>query len=310
MPKRHEIFKPFIVSKLSEEGHDFLSKCFQIDPSKRWTASQLLSHRYFDEISSEFPKELQYILECDKKENKLSHNNSKGKVDIVFSPKKEKSSIFSELKAKKINIFLNKSFVTRKSPHRKIMKNAINLNKKRIMQNSFGGDRKNLKNIQRNIGNNEFQNKLLTKRKNQISFFLHKELSKILMDDHNFIPKNNMMNFNFNSKFSNDMKPKLIESDNSNKKLNNINLSVSPDEKELSLTRSNKYFINNFFLGKFKNYNFQNSNSKNIKQLTKEDSLITNYNPISYSRYNLNCGIESTDSEKQYNIKSSFENEK
>ena len=31
---------------LSQEGHDFLSKCFITDPSKRWKAGRLLDHNF------------------------------------------------------------------------------------------------------------------------------------------------------------------------------------------------------------------------------------------------------------------------
>ena len=37
---------PQIPDNLSEEGHEFLKFCFEIDPSKRWTASQLLNHAF------------------------------------------------------------------------------------------------------------------------------------------------------------------------------------------------------------------------------------------------------------------------
>ncbi|XAR57788.1 Mitogen-activated protein kinase kinase kinase [Bertholletia excelsa] len=37
---------PEIPQKLSEEGKDFLSKCFLKDPRKRWTAEMLLSHPF------------------------------------------------------------------------------------------------------------------------------------------------------------------------------------------------------------------------------------------------------------------------
>ena len=37
---------PPLPEDLSEEGKDFLDKCFQRDPRKRWTASQLLHHPF------------------------------------------------------------------------------------------------------------------------------------------------------------------------------------------------------------------------------------------------------------------------
>eukprot|EP00268_Persea_americana_P046826 TRINITY_DN4843_c0_g1_i1.p1 TRINITY_DN4843_c0_g1~~TRINITY_DN4843_c0_g1_i1.p1 ORF type:complete len:464 (+),score=99.48 TRINITY_DN4843_c0_g1_i1:157-1548(+) len=37
---------PEIPTELSEEGQDFLSKCFVRDPSKRWTAEMLLQHSF------------------------------------------------------------------------------------------------------------------------------------------------------------------------------------------------------------------------------------------------------------------------
>ncbi|KAJ7975116.1 Protein kinase-like protein [Quillaja saponaria] len=35
-----------LPESLSEEGKDFLNKCFEIDPRKRWTASMLLNHPF------------------------------------------------------------------------------------------------------------------------------------------------------------------------------------------------------------------------------------------------------------------------
>ncbi|CAM6090067.1 unnamed protein product [Calypogeia fissa] len=37
---------PDLPSCLSEQGHDFLSKCFRRDPNLRWTAAQLLQHPF------------------------------------------------------------------------------------------------------------------------------------------------------------------------------------------------------------------------------------------------------------------------
>jgi len=37
---------PEVPASLSAEAHDFLSHCFQRDPSKRWTSSQLLQHPF------------------------------------------------------------------------------------------------------------------------------------------------------------------------------------------------------------------------------------------------------------------------
>ncbi|KZV24955.1 hypothetical protein F511_01925 [Dorcoceras hygrometricum] len=43
---------PEIPGRLSEEGKDFLGKCFIKDPSKRWTAEMLLNHPFVSEDSS------------------------------------------------------------------------------------------------------------------------------------------------------------------------------------------------------------------------------------------------------------------
>lgn len=37
---------PVPEAALSDEGHDFLSKCFIIDPQMRWKAIQLLDHPF------------------------------------------------------------------------------------------------------------------------------------------------------------------------------------------------------------------------------------------------------------------------
>lgn len=37
---------PQIPDSLGEEGHEFLKFCFEIEPSKRWSASQLLNHAF------------------------------------------------------------------------------------------------------------------------------------------------------------------------------------------------------------------------------------------------------------------------
>lgn len=43
---------PVIPEDLSEEGKDFVAKCFVKDPSKRWTAEMLLNHPFVEEIVS------------------------------------------------------------------------------------------------------------------------------------------------------------------------------------------------------------------------------------------------------------------
>lgn len=42
---------PEIPEKLSEEGKDFLGKCFLRDPTKRWTAEMLLDHPFVNTVS-------------------------------------------------------------------------------------------------------------------------------------------------------------------------------------------------------------------------------------------------------------------
>jgi len=37
---------PPVPAFLSEEGKDFLSHCFEINPQLRWTASQLRDHQF------------------------------------------------------------------------------------------------------------------------------------------------------------------------------------------------------------------------------------------------------------------------
>ncbi|KAE8700053.1 protein RALF-like 34-like [Hibiscus syriacus] len=49
---------PGIPTELSEEGKDFLGKCFSRDPSKRWTTEMLLNHPFMvadDETTVPFP---------------------------------------------------------------------------------------------------------------------------------------------------------------------------------------------------------------------------------------------------------------
>jgi serine/threonine protein kinase len=41
--------QPFIPDELSQEGKDFLDKCFARDPLKRWSADMLLKHPFISE---------------------------------------------------------------------------------------------------------------------------------------------------------------------------------------------------------------------------------------------------------------------
>ncbi|KAL0444012.1 UNVERIFIED_CONTAM: Mitogen-activated protein kinase kinase kinase [Sesamum latifolium] len=47
---------PRIPTFLSDVARDFLSKCLKVDPRDRWTAKQLLGHRFLDEFQSSHVK--------------------------------------------------------------------------------------------------------------------------------------------------------------------------------------------------------------------------------------------------------------
>ncbi|XP_073277396.1 mitogen-activated protein kinase kinase kinase 20-like [Primulina huaijiensis] len=59
---------PEIPGRLSEEGKDFLGKCFVKDPSKRWTAEMLLDHpfvsdnQYFDDLAAPLKDRQEYKM--------------------------------------------------------------------------------------------------------------------------------------------------------------------------------------------------------------------------------------------------------
>lgn len=39
-------FKDKVWAHISSEAKDFISKCLIVDPAERWSASQLLSHKW------------------------------------------------------------------------------------------------------------------------------------------------------------------------------------------------------------------------------------------------------------------------
>ncbi|XP_010515391.1 PREDICTED: mitogen-activated protein kinase kinase kinase NPK1-like [Camelina sativa] len=59
---------PKIPEFLSEEGKDFLSKCFVKDPEKRWTAEMLLSHPFVDVDCEEHDQREDYVLKVKEEE--------------------------------------------------------------------------------------------------------------------------------------------------------------------------------------------------------------------------------------------------
>ncbi|XP_010426575.1 PREDICTED: mitogen-activated protein kinase kinase kinase NPK1-like [Camelina sativa] len=59
---------PMIPEFLSEEGKDFLSKCFVKDPEKRWTVEMLLNHPFVDVDCDEHDQREDYVLKVKEEE--------------------------------------------------------------------------------------------------------------------------------------------------------------------------------------------------------------------------------------------------
>lgn len=51
----HTRDSPEIPDCISKEGWDFLCRCFEVDPNKRWTASMLLDHPFVKEKNETMP---------------------------------------------------------------------------------------------------------------------------------------------------------------------------------------------------------------------------------------------------------------
>lgn len=194
------------MPELGADAINFLYKCFEIDPVKRWTAGQLLNHQYFNEIRNKFDNEFKDIVLLDEEENLsqlLSENQENlGKRNVIekyemkskntiASPQKsifdkinKSKQLFdiianSELKAHKINILLDKSFENKQVKKLKPIKCL-----RRDTKFFYGGGIKfsNHKNSLRNnitkryLYGSENANKYMKCNSNEISNFIQRNL--------------------------------------------------------------------------------------------------------------------------------------
>lgn len=75
---------PAIPEELSDEGKDFLSKCFVKDPRKRWTAEMLLNHAFIaDHVDSKTVDHETVLLDEDEANYKLLKSSPRSPFDFL-----------------------------------------------------------------------------------------------------------------------------------------------------------------------------------------------------------------------------------